>query len=115
MNRNLLISCISGSAQRTIECKEDIECALGLSNHLRPSLTHHSHARTYRWNNCIGGVTAAAISILEIGLEREHVCSFLISAKRIHNASLLVLADSLLEEIGLPLQRNELHPIERIR
>merc|ERR550537_447664 len=46
----------------------------------------------------------------EVRIEREALRLLLAS----HHPCLLVLPDPLLEEVGLPLQGDELHPVERI-
>mmetsp|Transcript_34635 Transcript_34635/g.81775 ORF Transcript_34635/g.81775 Transcript_34635/m.81775 type:complete len:360 (-) Transcript_34635:14-1093(-) len=52
----------------------------------------------------------------EVGVERERVVDdlVLLGVHARHDAGLLVLAHAPLEEVGLALQRDELHPIERV-
>merc|ERR1711912_167561 len=50
----------------------------------------------------------------EVGIQAEALGLLLVSGRR-HHARLLVLPDTLLEEVRLPLQGDQLHPIEGVR
>merc|ERR1712066_458794 len=60
-------------------------------------------------------------ALLSGGLAPSEVCiqaealGLLLVGSRRHHTSLLVLAHALFEEVGLPLQGDQLHPIEGIR
>ena len=53
----------------------------------------------------------------EVSVERERVVDgeVLLGVRARHHPGLLVLRDAPLEEVGLALQRDQLHPVERVR
>merc|ERR1712194_630819 len=93
---------------------------LGLKSEGRHTDTHRSSAWT-DVSSCSGaesmhvGENYCTEVPSEIHVQREALGFLSRRARRGHYPSFLVFADALLEEIGLALQRYQLHPVERVR
>ena len=58
--------------------------------------------------------TCGSLTRSEVGVVVEGQLSISIVARFLLDSSLLILADSLLEEVGLALQRDHVHPLEGV-
>ena len=62
-------------------------------------------------------VIPASVGRSEVGVEAEGglALAVTVAVDGGHDARLLVVADALLEEVGLALQRDHVHPLEGVR